>query len=531
MKIQDVKLQKYAEEDGKPAAKEKQPKAKAKAKAAAKEKSSADKEKQPKKSTAKEKAAAKAKTKESENGKQKLGVLYQTAEAFWGQTVPAMVPDVAQPPKKRARYNSQLPGRLPQGEDAAEDTQPPQGDSQAATEGQADPSITQPPQGDGAPEDTQPPQGDGAPAVLLPPQGKGAANSKSAGKGAGKGGKPPLDFRGKAAAKLGATANESTRAKRETLTNDSCQQAVLEASNTTRSKKAEKAAFERTLMPRGDDRTKIGAQVRQSRSDKCPEEIVLQMSDPAMKEHWFDKWLENNYSWNAVQASESFEDEKRNESGRTVAWLTFAQLSDVYKSATVANAIRAEKSRHPGNHKPHPEVPECVEAELFKCFLSETEIQTLVQSHKKKVESVADMDDAAGLRLLRHEAARLGFDPGQNSASASSVEARPVVEASPSASAPQLSENQTKARAEEEQEEKQKAAAQKKKDEEEEKKRKADAAKQKREDLKTNPIFQASRWISGVNSYIGQCHTLGSQANNAVKIDQGVRDVYCKKFE
>ena len=42
-KIQDVKLQKYAEEDGKPAAKEKQPKAKAKAKAAAKEKSSADK--------------------------------------------------------------------------------------------------------------------------------------------------------------------------------------------------------------------------------------------------------------------------------------------------------------------------------------------------------------------------------------------------------------------------------------------------------------------------------------------------------
>ena len=96
------------------------------------------------------------------------------------------------------------------------------------------------------------------------------------------------------------------------------------------------ARFNRTMESSPDER----------RTEKAPREIVLQMlSGLDEKKKWFDIWLAHDQSWVSAQAFEIQRQIEKSTDTRKRAWLTFAQMEDLYKSTEVALAVKGELSK------------------------------------------------------------------------------------------------------------------------------------------------------------------------------------------
>eukprot|EP00969_Alexandrium_andersonii_P220554 9741381-Alexandrium_andersonii.AAC.1 len=52
-----------------------------------------------------------------------------------------------------------------------------------------------------------------------------------------------------------------------------------------------------------------------------------------VKAHWFQLWLQGGCCWARVTATEEYKQEDERTEALEKAWLTHAQLADVYKSS------------------------------------------------------------------------------------------------------------------------------------------------------------------------------------------------------
>ena len=131
------------------------------------------------------------------------------------------------------------------------------------------------------------------------------------------------------------------------------------------------AAYKRTFqLPESG----TSEQVKETKAykEKCPlSESLRILGNIEEESRWFDLWLKGNRKW----AKALFEERQRLEKEKTPkknhAWLTFGQLLKLYKSSTVAEAIRDSKLLTPDTWRQHPEVPDCEEAIQFYCFVEE----------------------------------------------------------------------------------------------------------------------------------------------------------------
>ena len=245
---------------------------------------------------------------------------------------------------------------------------------------------------------------------------------------------------------------------------------------------------------------------------KCPESLVLVMlNNKAEQAKWFKIWLGENGDWMKVKMREEYEEIEARETNKTVSWLTLGMLEKMYNDKSVAAEIAKSKTES-GDWKPHPEIPHCKAAILFKCWLSEQEVHRMAKMHKKQLVAEGEIDGDAAEKLMAHMSRWL---------SKAGVEHQGAKE-DPAQS------SEEKAKAEEE------AAAKKAEEEakkEDQRLQKIEEAKHRREAAKQEPEYKARAWLSGMANFLGTLLQLQAQANSATLVPETIRSFYSKKFK
>ena len=153
------------------------------------------------------------------------------------------------------------------------------------------------------------------------------------------------------------------------------------------------ASFSYSLKPAGQ----VG-----ERAEKCPEAVSLLLLNLKEKQTWYRVWLDCGQSWLSVEATESFLLVSRERKLKAWAWLTESQISDLDKSAAIASGIVKRLSMKQGSWRPHPEVPEMLEAVQSLVMVEDSLKEELERVHSKGLEFTAQLDGTAATRLAAH---------------------------------------------------------------------------------------------------------------------------------
>ena len=164
------------------------------------------------------------------------------------------------------------------------------------------------------------------------------------------------------------------------------------------------AAYKRTFqLPESG----TSEQVKETKAykEKCPlSESLRILGNIEEESRWFDLWLKGNRKWAKALFEERQRLEKEKTEKKNHAWLTFGQLLKLYKSSTVAEAIRDSKLLTPDTWRQHPEVPDCEEAIQFYCFVEESKKELVKQILQQDVlvrgEAAPEAAKAVGDKLL-----------------------------------------------------------------------------------------------------------------------------------
>eukprot|EP00974_Lingulodinium_polyedra_P047116 4518930-Lingulodinium_polyedra.AAC.1 len=143
---------------------------------------------------------------------------------------------------------------------------------------------------------------------------------------------------------------------------------ALEGDNqaSTMSRKADWAAFKRSLEP--------GSGKRTSRTSKVPPEVALLITNGQAKQtDYFDLWLASGKDWGTVMATERAISAKASSAGGNKCWMTKVELLERYKLSTIVDAIIARKEQDPALWRPHPDCPDCDDAKQYWVLEKETE--------------------------------------------------------------------------------------------------------------------------------------------------------------
>ena len=299
--------------------------------------------------------------------------------------------------------------------------------------------------------------------------------------------------------------------------------------------KALKKRFRRSLSEVDDDPRRQGMESsarRGTKTEMAPKDVALQcMHSGAEAEHWFQTWVKNWTTWAGIKAHEEFVQDDITEKGTVRCWMTEAQLQDFYTSAEVAAAVVSKKKARHGWNKPHPEVPECAEARLYVCLLSQTESEVVKSRHSRGgVRAEAMFEDEAGHMLMQNEGGRMGFE-----VASVPKEQHPEVTPEPlKADAPVgREEEEEDQRIKDEEEQKKKKDEEEKKKEEERKhvaEKKMIEKEMAKEAAKTDPKKIAGKWLSGVTNYIVQMQDLKTKCEADGRLDAGIQKTFAKNF-
>lgn len=263
--------------------------------------------------------------------------------------------------------------------------------------------------------------------------------------------------------------------------------------------------------------------------EKCPDWIVRQMAgNPQKRKYWFELWGPDA-SWTNASARETVIQEEADSNDKSKAWLTYDQLVKVYQNETVASSLKRRKEVT-GEWRAHPEVPDCVEATQYKCFLSEVESKRWTQIKRKEAEINADVEGASMATLMPKM--MRAWLPGE-AEDASESEAPCLESATPAKQNRDRSQIQTPEKAEQDSQNKQaeldakEAAAAAKIAEAN---RKKQALKEKREAARASVEGKTSSWLKGVNAALSQCKEHLATLEESDKIPQNLKDTYRAKF-
>ena len=164
-----------------------------------------------------------------------------------------------------------------------------------------------------------------------------------------------------------------------------------------------------------------GANERGLRTEKCPDEIMVQCLGIHEKNYFFQLWLNNSESWGKVMLTEEhWKMEKAVESQR-FRWLTESQMEDFYKDAGVAAEMKAMKSQNPKLFRPHPELPHFKKAVQYKCLIEDDQWNQLEQVLKQGMKLEASVSGDAANMLVRKQLGETSTALGRETAAPASA--------------------------------------------------------------------------------------------------------------
>ena len=185
----------------------------------------------------------------------------------------------------------------------------------------------------------------------------------------------------------GAQSAEDAALYAEAQSADGMQGKKMMADMDPQKKRALWAEYVRSLAP---------LNVRGPKRDAVPEEIALKMVSASEKSAWLPIWLENNKNWATVQGTEIFKRTVRHIESQVEGWKTWSQISEMYKSDDIANAIVAQKKLNPAKVRPHPECPWLESATQSHVGLEDNIENIKEKTHHQNITTAADLEARAG---------------------------------------------------------------------------------------------------------------------------------------
>ena len=147
--------------------------------------------------------------------------------------------------------------------------------------------------------------------------------------------------------------------------------------------------FERTLTPLPEE--------RRSRSARAPPQVVSEiLNDVHSFRLWFARWDGKGENWGDALVHEQILRRDITDEHAGHAWLTFAQVQDLYKCPIVAQAICSECAQDGNLWRKHPTVPHIESAKQFWVCVNEGMTKRLedVISKGVSMKSAVEMDEA-----------------------------------------------------------------------------------------------------------------------------------------
>ena len=288
------------------------------------------------------------------------------------------------------------------------------------------------------------------------------------------------------------------------------QQAVLQAAAaspaegfSSKEYAAQWAKFQRSMHNTAAGKT--------ARSEKCPDAIMLQMTDMDSQRQWFHTWVEQGSSWANVVAWQTVRKRQTNSAESLYGWMTAAQVEDLYKDPSVAAAICAKCEKDPNLWRPHPDVPELKEAMQFWVSKVSQNKQTTQHVNEKGLQFEMSGLDEATAGQVANKMLIDGPGHGGNSSGSGGFQNHGI------------NEEAATAKAEQELKRKGEVAAAKAK-------QAAERAAAKRAEAET-PAGKAQKWLGGVAGELEQVVRLVEQCHSKnSSIAPDVRGVYGKRF-
>ena len=254
------------------------------------------------------------------------------------------------------------------------------------------------------------------------------------------------------------------------------------------SKKEQRAAWMRFHRSR-----QSSTGTRAGRSEKCPVHILKTMDENPLKVHqYFDLWAGSSESWGKVVLWEEQFKRDTESSALKEAWLTKAQLLEIYKVEAVVEGIITKKVG-PDLQRAHPEAPEIEEAKQYLCVVEASKLAQTDKVHQHGLSFKGELDKESAKTAVPKVLESLVKESGLTTAQAV-----------------------------------QKNAEEKAK---EEKKQKALLAKQEKDaKRRSDPHEMAKDWLAGIGKDIHKASAAAKEATDADFSDKEVQNQFIAKF-
>ena len=253
-------------------------------------------------------------------------------------------------------------------------------------------------------------------------------------------------------------------------------------------------------------RTFEPAQQRPGKTEKVPDEILMQMAADSDRSRWFPIWVENGSSWAKVKMSLEKTNSQVEKESEVDMWLTQGQIIDLYKDEAVGKAIVAKKRGIPGCSRPHPDVPDMIEALQYVVRVRSSKAVEFLKTNTQSLGLQGDVT-GAGAAIMQGQLgtsqmlATAGIATGAAAAGSGTTHepsAGPASAAAEAKAAKAAAAEAAKLERKREQELRKAEAA-------EEKRRRVEEKKQAKEDFKASPAGKAMEWLDKLAADLNLC--------------------------
>ena len=282
--------------------------------------------------------------------------------------------------------------------------------------------------------------------------------------------------------------------------------------------------FERTLTAAPTE--------RQSKVARAPPEVVdMILADMGTGRLWFTRWGGNAENWGLALVHEQIIRRELTENTAGEAWLTFAQVKDLYKCEVVATAICGECLQDASLWRKHPRVPHIEDATQFWVRVNEGMNKKLQDVVSKAISFKGEVDMDQGLQLASRLKQPLAPTFGQTQlalpAPPASEGTAPAAQATGPQSSLPAADQDPKQR---EQMLKTAQAARAKADAAAARAQKSADAKAAKDAHKASTKGKAEAWLHGCQKKLNDIGTVSEQCDNQ-DVDLQVRELYKTKMD
>ena len=269
-------------------------------------------------------------------------------------------------------------------------------------------------------------------------------------------GATPSSSRGAAAPGTPSSVASSKASKAAAAAQAAVEAGDKQASKQKAGNRAEWAAFKRSLD---------APAVREGSTSKVPTEIARRIN-AGNQRAYFESWLNSGRDWGKVEVLDEITKAATHESKRKRKWCTEAQIDAHTHNAAVTKALieNAKADRNTKRVRPHPDIPECKEAEQYLVVLDDSVTDKDADKRASGIRMAGGLDEDGGEGIVRDA---LSKAPGGSEP------------AGPAGAAPNDPPEDDEAKAKQR------------------KLRQEEVAK-KREERKNSPLVQAEKWMQSL---------------------------------